>query len=112
MPALGRRDHGAGERHGKGGRNTEFVLRAALCAEDIPDLYVASIGTDGSDGPTDAAGAWMSTGLFRSLRGGGIAAERYAEDNDSYTLMEKAGTLVKTGATWTNVLDLRMMILP
>lgn len=97
---------------GKGGRNTEFVLRASLLAEDIPDLFIAAIGTDGSDGPTDAAGAWMSTRLFRSLRDRGIDAERYAEDNDSYSFMDRAETLVKTGPTWTNVLDLRMMILP
>jgi hydroxypyruvate reductase len=95
---------------GKGGRNTEFVLRAALASADIEGLFISSVGSDGTDGPTDAAGAWMSTEHLAALRVSGIDPQRYADDNDAYTFMRRAGTLIATGPTDTNVLDLRLMI--
>ncbi len=86
---------------GKGGRNQEFVLAAAIDIAGLEDTLILSAGTDGSDGPTDAAGA-MANGatLARSSRN---AAEALA-NNDAYPYFEDLGDLIVTRATGTNVM--------
>lgn len=95
---------------GKGGRNQEFALAAALSLNDEFDAVVLSIGTDGTDGPTDAAGAiadQQTVGRATSLH---LDAERFLRDNDSYHFFETLGDLIKTGPTATNVMDLQLML--
>jgi hydroxypyruvate reductase len=95
---------------GLGGRNQEFVLSAAIVIEGLEDVVVLSGGTDGTDGPTDAAGAiadGMTTVRARAL---GMDAGRYLRDNDSYHFFEPLGDLLMTGPTFTNVMDLRMFL--
>jgi glycerate-2-kinase len=104
---------------GKGGRNQEFVL-AVLSeierhTESGPlsgrDWLVASLGTDGIDGNTDAAGAWASRATIQKSRELGLDIQRFLDDNDSYHFFQKAGGLIVTGPTGTNVMDLRMFFL-
>jgi glycerate 2-kinase len=91
---------------GKGGRNQEFVLAAAMDIAGLPDTVVFSAGTDGTDGPTDAAGAIADGDTLRR----GPEAARYLEANDSYRYFEKLGDLVITGPTNTNVMDVRLIL--
>jgi glycerate 2-kinase len=91
---------------GLGGRNQEFVLSAAMDISGLPNVVVLSAGTDGSDGPTDAAGAIADGRTFaRNPR----AAEFLAQNN-SYHYFESLGDLVKTGPTNTNVMDVRVIL--
>ncbi|HWB87170.1 MAG TPA: glycerate kinase [Bryobacteraceae bacterium] len=95
----------AGE--GLGGRNQEFVLAAAIDIAGLPRTVVFSAGTDGTDGPTDAAGAIADgTTLARNPH-----ARQYLDANDSYHYFESLGDLVKTGPTNTNVADVRIMLI-
>jgi glycerate 2-kinase len=91
---------------GLGGRNQEFVLAAAIDIAGVPDVVVFSAGTDGTDGPTDAAGA-IADGETLSR---GPAARQYLDANDSYRYFEALGDLVKTGPTNTNVMDVRLIL--
>jgi hydroxypyruvate reductase len=92
---------------GLGGRNQEFVLAAAVEIVGLPDTVVFSAGTDGSDGPTDAAGAIADGETLRR----GPDARAYLDRNDSYHYFEKLGDLVMTGPTNTNVMDVRLMLI-
>jgi hydroxypyruvate reductase len=93
---------------GRGGRNQELVLAAALHLDGHPGVLVFSAGTDGLDGPTDAAGA-LATGLTCSrARGRGLDLSAHLEENDAYTAFDALGDLVKTGPTGTNVMDLTL----
>ena len=100
---------------GKGGRNQELAL--AVLAEMEGDarsgrsIHLLSASTDGSDGPTDAAGAFASTDLLDAARRLGLSVGAFLENNDSYTFFEKVGGLLKTGPTMTNVCDLHMMLI-
>jgi hydroxypyruvate reductase len=91
---------------GKGGRNQEFALVAAHEVQGKERLMVLSAGTDGTDGPTDAAGAYADGKTLDRARELGLDPGAYLENNDSYTLFEKLGDLLKTGPTGTNVMDL------
>ncbi|MDZ7264672.1 MAG: glycerate kinase [candidate division KSB1 bacterium] len=96
---------------GLGGRNQEFVLAAAIDLQGMPNVVVLSAGTDGTDGPTDAAGAiadgeTISRGLKLSLK-----ASDFLINNDSYHFFESLGDLIKTGPTNTNVMDLRIILI-
>jgi glycerate-2-kinase len=71
---------------------------------------MASIGTDGTDGPTDAAGALADGATAARARGIGIDIGEFIRNNDSYHFHERMGTLIKTGPTNTNVMDVRIMI--
>ncbi|MFP4477597.1 MAG: glycerate kinase [Desulfatibacillaceae bacterium] len=95
---------------GKGGRNTEFALAAALAIEGMDDTLILSAGTDGTDGPTDAAGAWAEGHTAARAREQGLSPREYLDNNDSYTFFDKAGGLLKTGPTMTNVMDLRIVL--
>jgi glycerate 2-kinase len=92
---------------GLGGRNQEFALAAAIDIAGLPDAVVFSAGTDGSDGPTDAAGA-IGDGRTLARK---PEARVYLDNNDSYHYFKSLGDLIKTGPTHTNVIDVHIMLL-
>jgi len=95
---------------GLGGRNQEFVLAAAMDLAGLANVVVLSGGTDGTDGPTDAAGA-IADGQTISRAGElGLDAAKLLANNDSYHFFEPLGDLVKTGPTNTNVMDVRLVL--
>jgi len=96
--------------NGKGGRNQELALSAALGIEGLSQVAIASLGTDGRDGPTDAAGGMVDGGTVARLRGQGIDPERCLAENDSYQALSKAEDLIITGPTGTNVADLCFVV--
>ncbi|MGB9892933.1 MAG: glycerate kinase type-2 family protein [Candidatus Saccharicenans sp.] len=102
---------------GLGGRNTEFVLACLVEVIKRPsafqgfDWLIMSLATDGRDGPTDSAGAWISPEILETLRLKNISPEKYLENNDSYHFFREVGRLLMTGPTGTNVMDLRMFFL-
>ena len=95
---------------GMGGRNQEFVLAAAIALEATPGVTIFSGGTDGIDGPTDAAGAVADASTLRKAAVLRLNPREYLDNNDSYHFFEKAGGLIKTGPTGTNVMDVRMLL--
>jgi glycerate 2-kinase len=95
---------------GKGGRNQEFVLASALELEDMEGVLVLSCGTDGTDGPTDAAGAVADGRTVSRAREMGMEPRKYLENNDSYHFFQALNDLVITGPTYTNVMDLRVIL--
>jgi len=96
--------------NGLGGRNQEFVLAAAIELAGLPDVVVLSGGTDGTDGPTDAAGAIADGATLARAERIGLDARRMLAENDSYHFFEPLGDLIKTGPTNTNVMDLRLLL--
>jgi len=98
--------------NGRGGRNQEFALAAApaLSALERPAAF-ASIGTDGIDGPTDAAGALADNATVARARRAGLSIDGALADNDSHTLLAALGDLIRTGPTATNVGDLQVLLL-
>jgi hydroxypyruvate reductase len=100
---------------GKGGRNQEMAL-AYLCEMKTDPatsngVYFLSASTDGSDGPTDAAGAFAGWELLQAAQAAGIKPEEYLRNNDSYTFYEALNGLLKTGPTGTNVCDLQITLI-
>jgi glycerate 2-kinase len=101
---------------GKGGRNQEFTFAAAralpaLGASAAAGAVVASIGTDGIDGPTDAAGAIGDSTTFERARASGIAdPHSYLQDNNTYAFFDRLGDLIRTGPTRTNVGDIQIVL--
>ncbi len=95
---------------GLGGRNMEFVLAAAIEIDGFEGITLLSGGTDGTDGPTDAAGAIADGSTVQVARVRGLDAEAYLRNNDSYHFFEKIGDLLITGPTMTNVMDLRILL--
>jgi len=95
---------------GLGGRNQEFTLAAAIEIEGLESVVVLSGGTDGTDGPTDAAGAVADGGTVSRAREIGLDAEHYLKENDSYHFFQPLGGLIITGPTYTNVMDLRLVM--
>jgi hydroxypyruvate reductase len=95
---------------GLGGRNQEFALAAAIEIEGLPNLLILSGGTDGTDGPTDAAGAFADGETVRLAAEKGIDARQSLGANDAYHFFEPLGDLLLTGPTFTNVMDLRLML--
>jgi glycerate-2-kinase len=98
---------------GRGGRNQELTVAALEPLAALGPAALASIGTDGIDGPTDAAGAFVDSTMWGSL-GAGASARRDAAlaGNDAYPLLDGLGALVRTGPTGTNVGDLMVLLLP
>jgi hydroxypyruvate reductase len=96
---------------GKGGRNQEFVLAAAMEMKDLEASVILSGGTDGTDGPTEAAGAIADGNTIRRSCAKGMDPASYLDRNDSYNFFFKLGDLLITGPTRTNVMDLRIIIL-
>ncbi len=95
---------------GMGGRNQELALAAAFALQGVEDVLLASVGTDGNDGPTDAAGAWVDGSTLVRAGKFGLDAERALRDNDSYTFFDALAQLIKTGPTNTNVNDLYVLL--
>ena len=97
---------------GRGGRNQEFALAAAPQLASIgPRVAMASVGTDGIDGPTDAAGAIVDPSTFDRARAAGISApDGYLDENDTYAFFDRIGDLIRTGPTSTNVGDLQVLL--
>jgi glycerate 2-kinase len=97
---------------GKGGRNQEFVLHCVRQLSRLPaPCIVASLGTDGTDGPTEAAGAIAdNTTLTRSMKYGAHFLSESLNDNDSYNYFRRLGDLIITGPTRTNVMDLHIIM--
>jgi len=95
---------------GKGGRNQEFALASALDIAGLPDVVVFSAGTDGTDGPTDAAGALADGETVKRALGLGLKPRAALDGNDAYPFFERLGDLVVTGPTRTNVMDVRMVL--
>ncbi|WP_228408760.1 glycerate kinase type-2 family protein [Profundibacter amoris] len=98
---------------GLGGRNQELALRVALLAEQQgwgDDWVFLSGGTDGRDGPCDAAGGIVDGGTLKRIRDAGISPKDMLANNDSYHALQAAGDLLITGATGTNVADLQVLI--
>ena len=96
---------------GKGGRNQEIALAAAIGISGLKDTAVFSVGSDGTDGPTDAAGGYADQDTV-SERGISFAqAEGYLENNDAYNALQKTHGLIITGATGTNVNDVAVLLI-
>ncbi len=96
---------------GTGGRNMELALAFAMETEGISGITLLSAGTDGTDGPTDAAGAVVDGMTVARARSRGLDPVKYLHDNDSYNFFRKAGALVVTGPTGTNVMDIQIMVI-
>jgi glycerate 2-kinase len=97
---------------GKGGRNQEFALAATplVATVDAP-VALASAGTDGVDGPTDAAGAIVDRTTLARASAAGLPPERFLSDNNAYAFFHALGDLIHTGPTGTNVGDLQVILL-
>lgn len=95
---------------GLGGRNQEFALAAALEIDGAGNTVVLSGGTDGTDGPTDAAGAIASHTTVDRAEMVGLHARSMLDANDSYHFFEPLGDLLMTGPTGTNVMDVRLVL--
>jgi hydroxypyruvate reductase len=91
---------------GQGGRNQELALAAAVALEGWSNIFVTSLGTDGSDGPTDAAGAFVDGETVKRARALGLEAMVYLNRNDAYNFFKRLDDLIMTGPTNTNVNDL------
>ena len=105
-------------RRGRGGRNQQLVLAAYLHLTDskprsdstLDGLFLLSGGTDGEDGPTDAAGAWIDAGVHRAVQTMGLDPADHLARNDAYPFFEASGGLLRTGPTHTNVCDVRIVL--
>jgi hydroxypyruvate reductase len=95
---------------GLGGRCQEFALAAALDISENENIVILSGGTDGNDGPTDAAGAVADSDTINRATAKGLDPREYLENNDSYHFFKKMGDLLITGPTNTNVMDLRITL--
>jgi glycerate-2-kinase len=95
---------------GLGGRNQELALALAVNLRDVEGFVAASMGTDGIDGPTDAAGAVVTDDTLRRAAEKGLNPEEYLENNDFHTFFKKVGGLIYTGPTGTNVGDITVII--
>jgi glycerate 2-kinase len=95
---------------GLGGRNQEFALAAALDIAGLRDVAILSAGTDGTDGPTDAAGAIAYGTTLAHAEKLGLDAAAFLAHNDSYRFFETTGDLIKTGPTGTNVADVQVIL--
>jgi glycerate 2-kinase len=97
---------------GRGGRNQEFALAAALAIVGLRDTVILSAGTDGSDGPTVAAGAIADGTTVARAEAFGHSAAADLANNDSFSFFDVLGDLVKTGPTGTNVADIQLILVP
>lgn len=95
---------------GKGGRNMEFALHTAPLIDGFENLMIASVGTDGTDGPTDAAGAVAHGLTLKNAEKIGMDVQAYMNNNDSYHFFKALDDLIITGPTHTNVMDIRIIL--
>ena len=98
---------------GNGGRNQELALAAFDALQSTEGTFtIAAMGTDGTDGPTDAAGAWFNQTAIRESSARGIRPADFLDRNDSYAFFESLGGLLRTGPTGTNVADIVVALGP
>ncbi len=97
---------------GVGGRCQEFALAGALEIAGMPGTVLAAFGTDGTDGPTDAAGAYADGEMLSAAAGRGLKLGDFLARNDSFPVMKRMGRLIKTGPTLTNVNDIYLLLAP
>lgn len=97
--------------NGKGGRNQELALAAAPHIDGLSNVAVFSFGSDGTDGPTDAAGGYVDGFTQRKLKEQGFSIEKIFKDNDAYHGLEACKGLLVTGPTGTNVNDLSVVLI-
>lgn len=96
--------------HGKGGRNQELALSAATALDGLPGVCVFSVGSDGTDGPTDAAGGYVDGDSNRELAAKGLSVFDVLQENDAYHALQAIGGLIVTGPTGTNVNDVAVAL--
>lgn len=96
---------------GKGGRNQELALSAALGISELNNVAVFSIGSDGTDGPTDAAGGYVDNNTSKLLDEKGVSIFEFLENNDAYNALNACDGLIITGPTGTNVNDLSVLLI-
>jgi glycerate-2-kinase len=94
---------------GKGGRNQELALSAALAIAGLTNTVIAALATDGTDGPTDGAGGLVDGFTIARAEERGLNPQEHLKNNDSYTLLSQTGDLILTGPTNTNVNDLMLI---
>jgi len=97
--------------NGMGGRNQELVLAAGLALPSHINALVLAVGTDGTDGPTDAAGAYTNHQQMQLAKQMGLKPELFLNNNDAYHFFEQVNGLIKTGPTQTNVMDVVMVLI-
>ena len=95
--------------HGLGGRNQELVLAAAPALDGL-HAAVFAVGSDGTDGPTDAAGGYVDGGTLAALTAHGLTVFDTLQKNDAYHALQAAGGLILTGPTGTNVNDVAVAL--
>lgn len=96
---------------GRGGRNQEIALAAAKGIDGLENVCVFSLGSDGTDGPTDAAGGVVTGQTTQRARALGLSIDAALENNDAYPLLERLGALIMTGPTGTNVNDVSVLLM-
>ena len=96
---------------GLGGRNQELALAAAAGISDMPNAAVFSVGSDGTDGPTDAAGGYVDADTVKELAADGLTVDAVLGNNDAYHALQKTNGLILTGPTGTNVNDVAVALL-
>jgi glycerate-2-kinase len=96
--------------NGKGGRNQEMLLAAAVKLKGLEGVVLASLSTDGIDGPTDAAGAVVDGKTLNRALKSKMAPEKFLANNDSYHFFSKLNDLIFTGPTGTNVNDISVIV--
>lgn len=96
---------------GKGGRNQELALAASIGLNGLKDTCVFSLGSDGTDGPTDAAGGYVDQNTFNDLKEKDISVFDVLGNNDAYNALKKCDGLVMTGPTGTNVNDVSVLLI-
>lgn len=96
--------------HGLGGRNQELALAAAPALAGLRGCCVFSVGSDGTDGPTDAAGGYADGETLAALTAAGLDVPRVLADNDAYHALQAVGGLIMTGPTGTNVNDVAVVL--
>lgn len=97
--------------NGLGGRNQQLALAAGILLQSHPHITLLSGGTDGTDGPTDAAGAVVNAAIMQQAATLHLDANAYLQNNDAYHFFEAAGGLLKTGPTQTNVMDIVVVLI-
>ena len=103
------------QRRGRGGRNQQLVLAALdhlihTRGDRANRIALLSGGTDGEDGPTDAAGAFLDEGVAAAVRMAALSTADYLKRNDAYSFFDPLNALIRTGPTHTNVCDLRVVV--
>ena len=97
--------------NGLGGRNQELALSSAIGIENLKDVAIFSVGSDGTDGPTDAAGGYVDTSTAKVLRSKNIDIFKVLQNNDSYNALKSCDGLIMTGPTGTNVNDFSVLLI-